>query len=87
MAQRIDAVERHAEDTAHVLDRGPGRHRAEGGDLGNALFAVLLLDVLDDLFAAVLAEVDVDIGRLGAVGIEEALEEQVVLERIDVADA
>ena len=35
--------------------------------------------------AAVLAEVDVDIGRFVAVRIEEPLEQQVVLERADVA--
>ena len=40
------------------------------------------LHVLDDLLAAVLAEVDVDVGRLGAVRVEEALEQQVVLQRV-----
>ena len=33
-------------------------------------------------FAAVLAEVDVDVGRLGAVRVEEPLEQQVVLQRV-----
>ena len=46
----------------------------------------LLPDVGDDLLAAFLAEVDVDVRRLAAVGIEEALEQQVVLQRIDVAE-
>ncbi|MGC4049861.1 MAG: hypothetical protein QM757_10150 [Paludibaculum sp.] len=51
------------------------------------LYAVLLLHVLDDLFAAILAEVDVDVGRFCPVRVEEALEQQVVLERADVAEA
>ena len=49
------------------------------------LLAVLLADIVDDFLAAVLAEVDVDIGRLAAVRIEEALEQQIVFERADVA--
>ena len=47
--------------------------------------AVLLADVLDDLVPPLLAEVDVDVGRLGPVRVEEPLEQQVVLERADVA--
>ncbi len=43
-------------------------------------------DVLDDLAAAVHAEVDIDIGHRDAFGVEEALEEELVLERIDVGD-
>ena len=81
-----DAGQRDVEDPADVLDGGAGGHGAEGADLGHALLAVLAADIGDDLLAAVLAEVDVDIGRLAAVGIEEALEQQVVLQRIDVAE-
>ena len=47
--------------------------------------AVLLLDVLDHLAAALLAEVDVDIGRFPAAFVQEPLEEQVVFQRADVA--
>ena len=47
----------------------------------------LRADVLDHLAAAVHAEVDVDVGHRDALGIEEALEEKVVVERIDVGDA
>ena len=85
LGQPIDALQRHVEHPADVLDGGLGRHRAEGGDLGDARLAVLLPDVGDHLLAAVLAEVDVDVGRLAAVRVEEALEQQVVFQRIDVA--
>ena len=81
----IDAEDRHAERAADVANRGPGRQRAERADLGDVRLAVLLLDVLDHLAAAVLAEVDVDIGRFAAVLVEEPLEQQVVLQRADVA--
>ena len=47
----------------------------------------LLVDVLDDLLAALVLEVDVDVGRLAALGGEEALEEQVAARRVDRRDA
>ena len=51
------------------------------------VLAVLLLDVLDDLVAPVHAEVDVEVGHRHALGVQEALEQQVELERIEVGDA
>jgi hypothetical protein len=76
--------QRHAEGAAHVADRRPGRQGAEGADLGDVRRAVLPLDVVDNLAAPLLAEVDVDIGRLAAVDVEKPLEQQVVLQRADV---
>ena len=82
----LDPGQRDVQRPADVLDRRLGLHRAEGADLGDVGVAVLLADVLDDLVPPLLAEVDVDVGRLGAVRVEEPLEEQVVLERADVAE-
>ena len=65
---------------------GLGLHGAERDDLRHVLAAVLLGDVGDDLAAPALAEVDVDIGQRHALGIEEALEVQVEVQRIDVRD-
>src|SRR6202035_5877173 len=59
---------------------------AEGDDLGDLLAAVLLGDILNHLAAAVGAEVDIDIGHADALGIQEALKQQAVLERIDIGD-
>src|SRR5439155_10351432 len=86
VAQAIDAFERDVEHAADVADGRLGLQRTEGDDLGHALLAVFLADVIDHVFAPFLAEIDIDIGRLAAVRIEEALEEQVVFERIDVAE-
>ena len=79
-----DAValgERQAEHAAHVAEHALGLQRAEGDDLPDVVLAVLAGDVLDDLVAAVLAEVDVEVGHRHALGVEEALEEQVVRDR------
>ena len=75
------------EHAGGVLDRGLGLEPAEGGDLGDPVGAVLLGDVGDHLAAAVVVEVDVEVGHRRALGVEEALEEQSVLERAQVGDA
>src|SRR5205807_4511345 len=58
----------------------------EGDDLGDTVAAVLLRDIVDDAIASVDGKVDVHVGHRLAAGIEEALQEQVVLDRVDVGD-
>ena len=82
----VDFADLHVEHAADVLDRRARAERAERDDLRDLLAAVLLGDVLNDLAAAMRAEVDVDIGHADALRIEEALEQQAVLQRIDVGD-
>jgi hypothetical protein len=43
-------------------------------------------DVLDHLVAAVLAEVDVEVGHRDALGVQEALEEQAEADRVEIGD-
>ncbi len=75
-----------AEHAGGVARRGAREHLAEGDDLGHALGAVLLGHVADHALPATDREVDVDIRHRHALGVEEALEQQVVGERIDVRD-
>ena len=82
----VDPRDGQAQRPAHVADRRPGGQRAEGADLRHVRHAVLVLDVLDHLAAALLAEVDVDIGRLAAALVQKPLEQQVVLQRANVAE-
>ena len=51
------------------------------------ILAIDVLDVIDDLFAAPLLEVDVDIGHLHALGREESLEHEAVGHGVKVGDA
>src|SRR5439155_10615931 len=67
----VDLAVGHVERAAYIFDRGFGGHGVEGDDLGDLAAAVLARDVVDDLAAAVHAEVDVDIGHRDALGIEE----------------
>ena len=83
----VDLAVRHAEHAAGVAQHRLRRHRAVGDDLADPVAAVLARDVVDHLVAAVHAEVDVEVGHRHAFGIEEALEQQVVAQRIEIGDA
>ncbi len=51
----------------------------DGGGDARAIAAVALVDVLDDLLAPLMLEIDVDVRRLAALDGDEALEQQVDL--------
>ena len=80
---RAVVVAQHARGVAR---RGAREHLAEGDDLRHALGAVLLGHVADHALPAAHGEVDVDIRHRHALGVQEALEQQVVGQRVDVGD-
>ena len=49
--------------------------------------AVFLVNMLDHLLAALMLEIDIDVGRLVAVFRDETLKQQRVLNRVDRSDA
>ena len=75
-----------AEHARGVARRRAREHLAEGDDLRHAVGAVLLGHVADHALAAAHGEVDVDVRHRHALGVEEALEQQVVAQRVDVGD-
>ena len=77
----------HAQHARGVACRGAGLHLAEGDDLRDRVTAVLLLHVPDHALAAPDREVDVDVRHRLALGVQEPLEQQVHVERVDVGDA
>ena len=82
----VDDAVGHLEHAARVAHGGARGHRREGDDLRDAVVAVLLAHVVDDALAAFDGEVDVDVGHRLAARVEEALEHQVVADRVDVGD-
>ena len=85
-----EAVAHHRREAQHargVADALLALDRLERDDLGDVVRAVLLGGVADHLVATTLVEVHVDVGHLDALGIEEALEQQAVAQRIEVGDA
>ncbi len=78
---------RVAEHACGVAHRGPRLDGGEGDDLRDVVPPVALGRVLDHLAAVAGVEVHVDVGHLLAAGVEEPLEQQVVLDGVDVDDA
>ncbi len=74
-------------DPGGVADGLPGLDGAERGDLRHPVAPVLVGHVLDHLLPAAHREVDVDVGHADAVGVEEALEQQVVADGVEIGDA
>ena len=74
------------EHAGGVPNGGPRLDRRESDDLGDVVGAVPLGGVTDHLAPPAFVEVHVDVGHLLAAGIEEALEQQVVADRVEVDD-
>ena len=55
--------------------------------MGYTLVAVLLRDPVEHICTPVIVEVHVDIRHGDTVGVEEALEEEVIADGVDVGDA
>ena len=53
----------HVESTAHIADGTTSRHSTKGNDLGHAVIAVLLADIIHHLAATCVAEVHINIGH------------------------
>ena len=86
LGQLIDIAERDTEGSPDIANHRLGRHRPEGDDLTHSIFAVLLLHVLDHLFTAIHAEVDVDVRHRDPVRVEESFKDEVVFERAEIGD-
>ena len=82
----VGKSERLALHPRHVAHHGLRGHRAEGDDLAHRVVAVEFSDVVQDFLAAFHAEVDVEVRHGNALGIEQAFEQQIVAQRIEVGD-
>jgi hypothetical protein len=87
LGELVAEAVRQVEHAPAVAQHRARRQGAEGGDLGNAFLAVLGSHIIDDPVAAVLAEIDVEVRHRHALGVEEALEQQVVFQRVEISDA
>ena len=70
----------------HVAHHRLGRHGTKGDDLAHRVAPVLVGHVVNHPITAVHAEVDVEVGHGDPLGVEEALEQQVVGQRIEIGD-
>ena len=74
------------ERLGHLAHRASSSVGDDGADHGGVIGAVLGVEVLDHLLAPVDVEVDVDVGQRARL-VDEALEEELVLDRVDLGDA
>src|SRR5215203_1606097 len=84
------AIERGLGDPERLADIAHGGARAIANDVADhrgVIAAVDVVDVLDDLFATLVLDVEIDVGRLGAFAREETLEEETHAHRVDRGDA
>ena len=86
-AMRSTIAERQPQHAADVARGRLRRELAERDDLRHPLAAVLVDHVVHDALAAGDGEVDVDVGHRLAARVQEALEQQLVADRVDVGDA
>ena len=86
LGKPIDLAIAHLQHAAGILQNRARLQLSEGDDLRHLIAAVFLLDVADHLAAPRFAEVDVEIGHRHALGVEEALEQQPQLQRIEIGD-
>ncbi len=83
----IDLFERKAQGLADLARRRPCAVGDDIGGHGGAVRPVALVDVLDDLFALVAGgQVEIDVGPLAALLGQEALEQELHLDRVDGGD-
>ncbi len=85
-AQAIDLPVRHLQHAADVAQHGAGLELAEGDDVGDVVGAIALAYIGDHLVAAVLAEVDIEVGHGHAFGVQETLEQEPKADRIEIGD-
>ena len=77
---------RQAHYSCDIADSLFAAESAEGDDLDDVVLAVFAHDIIDDLSSALGTEVDIKIGHAYAVGVEEALKNQVVFYRVYLRD-
>src|SRR3989475_2034318 len=82
----VDRLRPEAERLRHLPAGGARAVRDDVADHRRVAIAVLFVDVLDDLLAIVRRDVEVDVRHRPRVLGEEALEEEVVLDRVDLGD-
>ena len=78
---------RDTHHTAHIADGVAGGHGTEGNNLRHMIGPVFPIDVINDLLPTLVAEVYVKIGHADALRVQEALEDQIVPDGVDIRDA
>ena len=68
LRERVGLAGRHAGGLRHLAQRGARPVRDDVGDLRGVFTAVAFVDMLDDLFAALVFDVEIDVRRTVTLG-------------------
>ena len=71
---------------SHIADRSASRHGAKGGNLRHVVSAVFTHHIVDNLAAALLAEVCIKVGHTHPFRVQKALKNQRVFHRVHFRD-
>ncbi len=87
LRQQLDALQIDAQRAAHIPQRRPRPIADHHGRQRGAVPTVFAIDVPDDFFAPLVLEIDIDVGRLMALGADETLEQQLAFFGVHLGDA
>ena len=83
----VNILIRYSKDSSDIADGAARGHGTEGNDLSYMVAAVFILNILNDLGPAFVAEVNIEIGHADALGVEKTLKNEVVFYRIYIGNA
>ena len=86
LGDTIHFVVGHVKRTTDIADRRLRRHRSERNDLCYVVDTISFGNVIDDFATFHIAKIDIDIRHRNTFGIQESLKEELIFERIDIAD-
>ena len=72
--------------TRSIFERLLRFNGSEGDDLCNFILAIFLGHIVDHFGAAAIVKVHIEVGHRHAVGVEEALKNQIVIERVQIGN-
>ena len=87
LCYHIHLLVRDTHHPSHVPDGVACGHSTKGNDLRHMVRTVFAVDVVDDLLSALVTEVHVKIRHTDALGVQKALENQVIADGVDICDA
>src|SRR5437868_4232323 len=87
LGERRGHIRGEAQHLAHFADRPARAIVNDGGADGGALASIALVDILDDVLAPFMFEIDVDVGGLVALLRDETGEQKLARPGIDRSDA
>ena len=86
LGQAVTFGIRHLQHARNIAHRRSSCHLTKGDDITDVVMTILICAIFYYLIAPRILDVNIDIGHANAIGVEEALKEQAVLERVKISN-